>query len=696
MYPFHAGVILHGGQSAVFAAARNRCLKRIQKLILHIKIATFATMIDHATIQRILDAADITEVVSDFITLRRRGVNMLGLCPFHNEKTPSFTVSPAKGIFKCFGCGKGGNAVNFIMEHESLGYPDALKFLARKYHIDVVEEEETGEQKQLKDERESLMIVSGFAQKYFTRVLWEENEGRTIGLSYFRERSFRDDIVKKFELGYAPDGKAPFTEAAQRQGYKMEFLEKAGLTIKRDDWVRDRFAGRVMFPIHNLAGRVIAFGGRILKEDPKAAKYLNSPESEIYHKSHVLYGIFQARREIARAEKCYLVEGYTDVLSMHQAGIENVVASSGTALTPDQIRLIRRFTPNITIIYDGDAAGIKASMRGIDLVLEEGMNVKVLLLPDGEDPDSFARKNGASGFGEYIRENETDFIRFKTRLLLKNAEKDPIAKARLITDVIRSVAVIPDTITRSVYIKECSLLLEVNEDILYAEVRKQKHKQNDDFRKKEMRGNREVPPPPPEVVNPEQVVEAKPVEFHVEETEYLRFLLKHCKTVLYEDEGEHPGQVLQTTAGQYMVEELEHDDLLPDNPLFKKIFYEVKENLHNDDFDPWKYFVYHSNSEVSRLATDLLSEKHIESRRWTKAGAFTEKEEDILDYLIPRIIYEYKLRRVKLMLADILKAIDRASRENNFDQVIDEQSKYMNLKQVEKFLSDKLGNRAII
>ncbi|HKI89565.1 MAG TPA: DNA primase, partial [Draconibacterium sp.] len=383
------------------------------------EISTFVLVIDHATIERILDAAEITDVVSDFVTLRKRGVNMLGLCPFHNEKTPSFTVSPAKGIFKCFGCGKGGNSVNFIMEHENLSYPEALKWLAKKYHIDVVEEEETEEQKQLKDERESLMIVSGFAQKFFTRYLWEENEGRTIGLSYFRERSFRDDILKKFEVGFAPDGKTPFTEAAQKQGYKIDFLEKTGLTIVRDDWIRDRFAGRVMFPIHNLAGRVIAFGGRILKEDKKTAKYLNSPESEIYHKSKVLYGIFQAKREITRNEKCYLVEGYTDVLSMHQAGIENVVASSGTALTTDQIRLIKRFTPNITIIYDGDEAGIKASLRGIDLVLEEGMNVKVLLLPEGEDPDSFAKKMGASAYLKYIQENETDFIQFKTRLLLK-------------------------------------------------------------------------------------------------------------------------------------------------------------------------------------------------------------------------------------------------------------------------------------
>ena len=295
-------------------------------------------MIDHATIERILDAAEISDVVSDFVTLRKRGVNMLGLCPFHNEKTPSFTVSPAKGIFKCFGCGKGGNSVNFIMEHENLTYPEALKWLAKKYHIEVVEHEDSEEQKQLNDERESLMIVSGFAQRFFTRFLWEENEGRTIGLSYFRERGFRDDILKKFEVGYAPDGKTPFTDAAQKEGYKIDFLEKTGLTIKRDDWMRDRFAGRVMFPIHNLAGRVTAFGGRILKDDKKIAKYLNSPESEIYHKSKVVYGIFQAKREMSKSDKCYLVEGYTDVMSMHQVGIENVVASSGTALTSDQIR----------------------------------------------------------------------------------------------------------------------------------------------------------------------------------------------------------------------------------------------------------------------------------------------------------------------------------------------------------------------
>ncbi len=649
-------------------------------------------MIDHATIERILDAAEITDVVSDFVTLRKRGVNMLGLCPFHNEKTPSFTVSPAKGIFKCFGCGKGGNSVNFIMEHENLSYPEALKWLAKKYHIDVVEEEETEEQKQLKDERESLMIVSGFAQKFFTRYLWEENEGRSIGLSYFRERSFRDDILKKFELGFAPDGKAPFTEAAQKQGYKIDFLEKTGLSIVRDDWVRDRFAGRVMFPIHNLAGRVIAFGGRILKEDKKIAKYLNSPESEIYHKSKVLYGIFQAKREITRSDKCYLVEGYTDVLSMHQAGIENVVASSGTALTAEQIRLVRRFTPNITIIYDGDAAGIKASLRGIDLVLEEGMNVRVLLLPDGEDPDSFAKKMGATGYLKYIEENETDFIQFKTRLLLKETENDPVAKARLITDVIRSVSVIPDTITRSVYIKECSRLLGVDEEVLYTEVRKQKQKQNDDFVKKEQREKeRQTPSPPKVVAQPESTT-----SFLVEELEYLRFLLKHCTAPLFEVESETPNEVETISVGEFMIDELEKDDLFSANRIFQQIFNEVKENLDNEQFDPWKHFIYHPNGEVSKLATDLLSEKFIESKRWNKAGAFTEKEEDILDFLIPKIIHEYKIRRIQMMLEEIEIEINQAAKDNDFEKVIEEQSKYMNLKRVERFLSDKLGNRTFI
>lgn len=656
----------------------------------------FVVMIDHATIERILDAAEISDVVSDFVTLRKRGVNMLGLCPFHNEKTPSFTVSPAKGIFKCFGCGKGGNSVNFIMEHETLSYPEALKWLAKKYNIEVKEEEETDEQKQLKDERESLMIVSGFAQKYFSRYLWDENEGRTIGLSYFHERSFRDDILKKFEVGYAPDGKTPFTDAAQKQGYKVEFLEKTGLTIKRDNWMRDRFAARVIFPIHNLAGRVIAFGGRTLSSDKKIAKYLNSPESEIYHKSRVLYGIFQAKREMTRTDKCYLVEGYTDVLSMHQAGIENVVASSGTALTPDQIRLIRRFTPNITIIYDGDAAGIKASLRGIDLVLEEGMNVKVLLLPDGEDPDSFAKKMGATGYLEYIEKNETDFIQFKTRLLLKNTENDPVAKARLISDVIGSVAVIPDTITRSVYIKECSKLLGVNEEILYAEVRKQKSKQSEEFRKKEVREKSRMTAAPPVSQAPAQTVKtAKPSKVLIEELEYLRFLLKHCKTPLFEEEDEKTKETYTISVGDFMIDELEADDLISGNELFQQVFFDVRNNLDNPDFDPWKHFVNHPDANINQFAIDLLSDKHIESKIWEKEGSFKEKEEDILDVLIPKVVNEYKFQKVREMQDNIQNEIVKAYDENNNDELIELMSTMSNLNRIKKDLLEKLGNRTI-
>jgi len=648
-------------------------------------------MIDHNTIERILDAAEISDVVSDFVTLRKRGVNQLGLCPFHNEKTPSFTVSPAKGIFKCFGCGKGGNSVNFIMEHENLTYPEALKWLAKKYNIEIVEREETEEQKQQKDDRESMMIVSSFAQKYFTRYLWEENEGRTVGLSYFRERSFRDDILKKFEVGFAPDGKTPFTDAAQKQGYKIEFLEKTGLTIKRDDWLRDRFAGRVMFPIHNLAGRVIAFGGRTLKEDKKTAKYLNSPESDIYHKSRVLYGIFQAKREISKTDKCYLVEGYTDVLSMHQAGIENVVASSGTALTPDQIRMVKRFTPNLTIIYDGDEAGIKASLRGIDLVLEEGMNVKILLLPQGEDPDSFAKKKGSSAYLNYIKENETDFIQFKTRLLIKSTDNDPIAKARLISDVIRSVSVIPDSITRSVYIKECSKLLGVNEEVLYAEVRKQKTKQSEDFRKKEIREKAKLERLPRQV----EPTVTKPSKFFVEELEYLRFLLKYCNTPLYEYEDEESHKTEVISVGQFMVQELEIDDLVSENPLFKKVFYEVSKHLDENDFDAWKHFIYHPDGEVSQLATNLLSEKYVESKRWTKAGAFVEKAEDILEVLIPKIVAEYKFRKIKILQNEIENGINKAADEKDDETLFDLLNTMTNLKKVEKVLSEKLGSRTI-
>ena len=434
-------------------------------------------MIDQLTIDRIIAAADVVDVVKDFVSLKKRGVNYIGLCPFHNEKTPSFTVGPSKGIYKCFGCSKGGNVVNFIMDHEQLSYVEALKFLAKKYNIDVEERELTPDDIKQRNERESLMVITSWAQRYFSDILHKHTEGKSIGLSYLRERAIRDDIIDKFQLGYCLNERDALTQTAQREGYKLEYLVKSGLSIGREDGgAFDRFQGRVIFPIHSISGRVIGFGGRIMTADKKMAKYINSPESEIYHKSQIVYGIFHAKKSITQENKCFLVEGYTDVISMHQSGIENVVASSGTALTVDQIRLIKRFTPNITVIYDGDPAGIKASLRGIDLILEEGLNVKVVLMPEGEDPDSFAKAHNATQVLNFIAENETDFIHFKTKLLLESAKADPIQRANLITDVVRTVAVIPDPIIRTVYIKECTKILDIDEAILYAEVAKQRRK----------------------------------------------------------------------------------------------------------------------------------------------------------------------------------------------------------------------------
>ena len=430
-------------------------------------------MIDQPTIDRILDAANIVDVVSEFVTLRKRGINYVGLCPFHTDKTPSFYVSPAKNICKCFACGEGGTAVHFIMKHEQLNYFDALRYLAKKYNIEIQERELTDTEKQRKSDRESMLIVNSWAQQYFTTQLYEHVEGKTVGLRYFAERGFREDTIRKFQLGYSLDKRDALYKEATKNGYKKEFLEKTGLVIAYDNGgVNDRFRGRVIFPVHTLSGKVVAFGGRVLKKDEKTAKYVNSPESEIYHKSNELYGIYFAKQAIVKEDRCFLVEGYTDVISMHQAGIENVVASSGTALTQGQIRLIHRFTSNITVLYDGDAAGIKAALRGIDLLLEDGMNVKVVLLPDGEDPDSFARKHNASQFSEFIKQSETDFIRFKTRLLLDDAGTDPIRRSALITDIIRTVAIIPDNIARSIYIRECSAMMEIDEQVLLNEVNK--------------------------------------------------------------------------------------------------------------------------------------------------------------------------------------------------------------------------------
>ncbi len=650
-------------------------------------------MIDQSTVERIIDASDIVEVVQEFVSLKRRGVNYLGNCPFHNEKTPSFTVSPSKQIYKCFGCGKGGGPVNFIMEHEHLSYIESLKYLAKKFHIEIVEDEETPEMAAQRNQRESLMIVSSWAAEYFANYLMNENEGRNVGLSYFRERGFRDDTIKKFQLGYCPDQKDLFTRMAQKQGYKMEFLEATGLSIKRDDWVRDRFAGRVIFPFHNLAGRVIAFGGRVMKTDPNTAKYLNSPESEIYHKSKVVYGIYHAKSAIAKFDKCYLVEGYTDVLSMHQSGIENVVASSGTSLTTDQIRLIKRFTPNITIIYDGDQAGIKASLRGIDMVLSEGINVKVVPLPAGEDPDSFARSMNASSLLEYIAANETDFIRFKTRLLLSETQNDPIARAKLITDIVKSISVIPDNITRSVYIRECSKMLEVDENILYGEVSKIKHKDDEAFVENEKRQAARAQ------INPQLAAtlpeKKKKNLCDIEEKALLRILLRFHKEVIFNIEADDERSEIPVTVAEYILSELDRDNLTSSDPLIHQIIAEFREHYQEDFFNPERHFVQHENPEICNLVSGLLVDKYIESVIWKRKGSYVEDEHEILYLLVPRLVEEYKLRHVKIMIAGMMKQIGELQSSDDLERIMELQTLIQNLKKVEKELTKKLGKRAI-
>ena len=451
-------------------------------------------MIDRETVDRILDTADIVDVVSDFVSLRRRGANFIGLCPFHDEKTPSFSVSPSKQICHCFGCGKGGSPVNFIMEHEQMSYAEALRYLAKKYHIEIVEKELTSEEKAAQTERESMLVVNEYAARFFEDQLFNSQEGKNIGLSYFYERGFNDAIIKKFHLGYSPQDSKALYNAATGKGYNKKFLFDTGLCIDdRKGGGFDRFHGRVMFPVKNIAGKIIAFGGRTLKKTKEVAKYFNSPESTVYVKNRELYGLFQSKRAIVKEDKCFLVEGYTDVISMHQVGIENVVASSGTSLTEGQIRAIHRFTKNVTVLYDGDSAGIHASLRGIDMLLAEGLSIKVLLLPDGEDPDSFARSHSASEFKQYIETNETDFISFKTRIMLEGTERDPIKRAAVIGDVVKSIAVIPDAITRSVYAKQCSVQLGISEDVLLREIQKNITRNREEaFKRKQREKNREA------------------------------------------------------------------------------------------------------------------------------------------------------------------------------------------------------------
>ena len=556
-------------------------------------------MIDQQTINQIFAAADIVEVISDFVTLKKSGANYKGLSPFTNEKTPSFMVSPSKGIFKDFSSGKGGNVVGFLMEHEKLSYPEALRYLAQRYNIPVEEKELTAEEIQQKNERESLMAVTAFAASYFADHLQSE-EGKAVGLSYLRKRGFRDDTISKFQLGYSPEERRAFTRHAQKGGYKRSYLVKTGLSIERDEDLFDRFSGRVIFPIHSLSGNVIGFGGRTLKSDKNIAKYLNSPESDIYHKSRILYGLFQAKKSVVSNERCYLVEGYTDVIAMHQAGIQNVVASSGTALTGDQIRLIKRFTSDITILYDGDEAGIKASFRGIDMILEEGMNVKVVMLPEGEDPDSFAQNHSSSEFMEFIKIHEKDFIAFKTEILLADARNDPIKRAKLINDIVRSIAVIPDGILRSVYLKECSLLLGVEEQVLYNEVNKIRQRiQEQRWRMEQTgRGFREEQPVAAIPHQPAVPGFVEHIYSEIEEREIIYFLLKFGNHTLHLSSEDNT----EISVARYIIREIQNDELEFTNLVYQQIFVDVKDLIERGEQVAERYFIYHEHPGVRELA----------------------------------------------------------------------------------------------
>ncbi len=717
------------------------------------------TMIDQATIDRILDAAQIVDVVSEFVTLRRRGVNYIGLCPFHNEKTPSFSVSPSKGLCKCFSCGKGGNVVHFIMEHEQLSYYEALKWLARKYNIEVKERELTEEEKQASNLRESLFVVNQFASEYFQNVLYNVEEGQRIGMTYLRSRGFRDDIIKKFQLGYSTDNRDALARTAIEKGYKPEFLEKTGLCYRKDDGtLRDRFWGRVIFPVHTLSGKVVAFGGRVLNAATKNVqmKYVNSPESEIYHKSRELYGIYFAKQAMVRQDRCFLVEGYTDVISMHQSGIENVVASSGTALTSDQIRLIHRFTNNITVLYDGDGAGIKASIRGIDMLLEEGMNVKVCLLPDGDDPDSFARKHNATEYQAYINDHEVDFIRFKTDLLIEEAGKDPIKKANLITSIVKSISVIPDSITRNVYIRECSEMLRMEERVLVNAVGKLKE-QADEYRKKEEQrkeyrarlqaeqqatqqvavstppadaevsgalaslSGADAPiesivpgdelPPMPEEGGVDSSYPPAPVEdnyisfipaegneeelFYKQEVDLMRMLIRYGEKVMCMAEDEE-GNEIPVTVAEYIAEGLHNDSLGFHIALHRRVLNECVAHIHDSGFCAERYFVSHLDPEVSKLAAEMASDRYVLSKYHSRGQKIVTDEERLYE-LIPRLLVDFKLNIVTAELNHILKALttnSEVSRDSKSAYEI--MQRYKQLHEVRIVLARHAGDRVVL
>ena len=654
--------------------------------------------IDRETIERILDSAKIEEVVGDFVTLKRRGVNLIGLCPFHNEKTPSFTVSPAKNLCKCFGCGKGGHPVHFIMEHEQLSYYDALRWLAKKYHIEIKEREMSDEEKREESIRESLFIINQYALQHFIDTLYESEEGQTIGLNYFRHRGLRDETIKKFCLGYSLERRDSFARKAIAAGYNPELIAKAGVCYSTDDGrLQDRFWGRVIFPVHTISGKIVAFGGRILQNNAKAAKYVNSPESEIYHKSDHLYGLYFAKQAIIQKDHCILVEGYLDVISMYQSGIQNVVASSGTSLTTGQIKLIHRFTKNITLLYDGDKAGIKASLRGIDMLLEEGMNINVVLLPEGEDPDSYAQNHSTEEVELYIENNKVDFIRFKTNLLLDEVGDDPIRRAGLIGDVVKSIAVIPNEILRSEYIKKCSDMLKVGEQLLVKETAKIRIQRTEDHSKEHNSSHEKVEPQKGETTPTVDDFQRSIIESYSNKTIYhkekaiIQFLLKNGSKLLQvpENKAENTPTFTETVIS-HLKYSFESDAVELSHPLYKRIFDEAAEHAEELDFNPESYFMAHPDAEVSKLTAELCGEQYILSKFFSEQKCDERNELAVLFEQATRLSIAYKLSIVDEMLKSTMNRLKSPETANSPEILQETMEEFKFLKETQQALNNIL------
>lgn len=638
-------------------------------------------MIDRATVEKIKDAANIVDVVGEFVTLRKAGMNYKGLCPFHNEKTPSFIVSPARGTCHCFGCGKGGNSISFVMEHEQMTYPEALRWLANKYHIEIKERELSDEEKREQSERESMFIINEYALKYFEDILHNHEEGKAIGLLYFRSRGFRDDIISKFQLGFDLSNRYAFANTALEKGYKSEFIEKVGICYKNDRGeLVDRYSGRVIFPWIGVSGKVVGFGGRKLDAATKGVqqKYVNSPDSEIYHKDRELYGIYQAKKAIAKEDRVYMVEGYTDVISMHQCGIENVVANSGTALSLHQIHVLHRFTSNITLLYDGDSAGIHAALRGTDMLLSEGMNLKVLLLPDGDDPDSFARKHTASDFRQYIEEKQTDFIQFKTDLLLKN-ERDPLKRSEAINSIVESIAMVQNQILRDTYLHDCAQRIGISESTLINQM-------NKFIRNGREQKTPQVQTPIPKIV-PVNVVSPNTSTTGDSKVQQMliQLVIRHGKRVIYNNVEDEEGNLHDINIIQYVSLNLSADNLRFNNELYNRILEEAVEHVNDDGFDTQNFFINHEDITISKLAADMSQDKfHLCESQQVKNDQESLRNRTL--HLILDFRKEYLDGRLKAIKRDIAQAT------NDMERMRALMSEYQETMHLRNELAKKLGN----